>query len=149
MMKVLIAIDDSLGSQQVVTFARDWLAQRDVSVTLLHVIVEHIMHGRTGAVPAEVYDMPRERANSQQLLDAAASSLREGGVGPALNTMVRTGVPEDVILDIAKDESTDLIIVGSRGLGATGRLLLGSVSTRVVTHAHTAVVVVHPHADAV
>ena len=148
MMKVLIAIDDSLDSQQVIAFARDWLARRDVAVRLLHVIVEHIIYGRAGAVPAEVYDMTREQARSRKLLDTAADSLREAGVGPTLSTMIRTGIPEDVILDVAKDESADLIMVGSRGLGAAGRLVLGSVSTRVVTHAHTAVVVVHPHPNA-
>jgi nucleotide-binding universal stress UspA family protein len=38
----------------------------------------------------------------------------------------------------------DLIIMGSRGLNAASRFLLGSTSQKVTTHAHCAVLVVRP-----
>lgn len=41
-----------------------------------------------------------------------------------------------------RSNSADLVVVGSRGLGGPGRVLLGSVSTSVVHHAHCPVVVV-------
>ena len=43
---------------------------------------------------------------------------------------------------VARERSTDLIVVGTRGQGPVGRLLGGSVSTRVVHHADRPVLVV-------
>jgi nucleotide-binding universal stress UspA family protein len=43
---------------------------------------------------------------------------------------------------VAAKQHADLIVMGAQGLGAMGRFLLGSVSTRVVQHATCAVLVV-------
>jgi nucleotide-binding universal stress UspA family protein len=50
--------------------------------------------------------------------------------------------PRDAILDTAELEKADTIFVGARGRGRMERLLLGSVSSYVVTHAHCSVEVV-------
>jgi len=52
------------------------------------------------------------------------------------------GSPKRVILDEAEDWNADLIVVGSHGYSVWGRLLLGSVSQAVVSHAHCSVEVV-------
>ena len=146
-MKVLIALDNSRGSQRAVEFAAQWLEGRDAAVTVLHVIAEHVLYGRAGVAPAEVYDLTQERERSDHLLNDAVQYLREARAGSAFSTLIRIGDPEALILEAASDVGADLIIMGSRGLGAAGRLLLGSVSTHVVTHAPTAVLVVHPQAE--
>jgi nucleotide-binding universal stress UspA family protein len=51
------------------------------------------------------------------------------------------GYPAQVLLDAAA--GADLIVVGSRGHGAFADALLGSVSERVVRHAHCPVLVMH------
>ncbi|MEM2981913.1 MAG: universal stress protein, partial [Candidatus Bathyarchaeia archaeon] len=48
----------------------------------------------------------------------------------------------DIIVNIAKEEKTDLIIIGSRGLSGVKRFLLGSVSNRVSHHAPCPVLIV-------
>lgn len=143
-MKVLMALDNSQGSQRALELAAQWLEGRDAAVTVLHVIAEHVLYGRAGAAPAEVYDLTQERERTDHLLNDALQYLREAHAGTTFSTLIRIGDPEALILEAAADEGADLIIMGSRGLGAAGRLLLGSVSTHVVTHAHTAVLVVHP-----
>ena len=55
---------------------------------------------------------------------------------------LRLGKPADEILTVAKQHKVDLIVTGAKGLGAIGRVLLGSVSTRVVQHAGCSVLVV-------
>ena len=52
------------------------------------------------------------------------------------------GNPADVIVQEAEESGADLIIVGTRGLNAAQRVLLGSVSTNVVHHATVDVLVV-------
>jgi nucleotide-binding universal stress UspA family protein len=144
MLKVLIAVDGSPTSQASLEFARQMLAGKETSVTLLHVIPQHIIYGKGGAAPAEVYDMDKEKPASQSLLDDSARLLTSGGVGPHIVTKAMTGDPADLILSVAEDTDVDLIVVGSRGLNVTQRFLIGSVSTKVATHAHCAVLVAHP-----
>lgn len=54
----------------------------------------------------------------------------------------RLGDARDEVLDFANEIQADLIVVGSTGKGMTKRLLLGSVSTAIVTHSKISVLVV-------
>lgn len=60
-----------------------------------------------------------------------------------VSVAVRHGSPAKAVLEAADELDADLVVVGSRGLGGFRGLLLGSVSRRVVEHAHRVVVVVH------
>jgi nucleotide-binding universal stress UspA family protein len=66
------------------------------------------------------------------------------GRGIAVRGLVPKGSHSVVqsITDYAKAQDVDLIVLGTRGLGGFDRLLLGSVSNGVVTHAHCSVLVV-------
>lgn len=55
---------------------------------------------------------------------------------------VEDGDPASKIVEVAEKEGADLIILGSRGLSGVRRLFLGSVSSKVVNHAHISVLVV-------
>jgi nucleotide-binding universal stress UspA family protein len=56
--------------------------------------------------------------------------------------IVRDGNPVSVLLAVAGDESADLLVVGSRGVGEHPERLLGSTSTQVAQQADVPVVVV-------
>ncbi len=144
MLSVVIAVDGSPSMERTVTFARELLAGRPASITLLHVIPLHILYSKGGAAPEEVYDMPEERAACTRMLDSCAEELRSADVGPTITTHLVVGDPADQILGLAEIHHADLIVLGSRGLNAMQRFLLGSVSTKVTTHASCAVLVVHP-----
>jgi nucleotide-binding universal stress UspA family protein len=55
---------------------------------------------------------------------------------------IPTGDPAEEILRLADENGADLIVVGARGLGTVKRLLLGSVSERVLRDARCPVLVV-------
>lgn len=145
MLKVLIAVDGSPISRQVLSFARDLLVGKDTAITVFHVIPQHLVYGKA-MVPAEAYDMPAEREASMALLDESAQQLQAAGLGPMIEKQLAFGDPADMILTAAESHDDDMIIMGSRGLNAASRFLIGSASTKVTTHAHCPVLVVHPKA---
>jgi nucleotide-binding universal stress UspA family protein len=57
-------------------------------------------------------------------------------------TTVLGSNPSIALVDTARNENFDLIVVGSRGLGSTASFLLGSISKQVVTKAHCDVLVI-------
>jgi len=59
-----------------------------------------------------------------------------------IEIIVRTGDPRSEILQTAEEVGADLIAVGSTGKGLGARILLGSVSTYIMTHAKVTTVVV-------
>ena len=78
--------------------------------------------------------------------EVALARLRERGV-----TCSSHVVPDDAasaLLDVARRERADLVVVGSRGLSRAQRFLRGSVSSRVASHAPTSVLIVHDSAAA-
>ncbi len=57
--------------------------------------------------------------------------------------VVREGSPAKVILEVAKEENIDLIVMGSSGKSGFDRFIMGSVADKVVNSAKCAVLVVH------
>ncbi|HWQ67345.1 MAG TPA: universal stress protein [Methanospirillum sp.] len=62
--------------------------------------------------------------------------------GTEIHLLVRLGDPRSEILKAAEEINADLIAVGSTGKGLGQRILLGSVSTYIVTHAKMSTIVV-------
>jgi len=80
-------------------------------------------------------------ALGDQIVKQAKARCIELGVRKVA-TSVRVGDYADEILDAAQDQSADMIIVGSRGLGTLKSAVLGSVSQKVLHHANCAVLTV-------
>ena len=51
------------------------------------------------------------------------------------------GKPGEAICELAKEKHVQIIVMGSRGLGAIRRTILGSVSDYVLHHAHIPVII--------
>jgi universal stress protein E len=77
-------------------------------------------------------------------IESAAEVARAAGARPIRERAL--GRPEYAILEGAGREPSDLVVVGSRGLSGVARVLLGSVSEYVATHARCSVLVVRPGA---
>lgn len=81
-----------------------------------------------------------ERARLQKLAEDSVDVLRRAGL--IATSLVVDGQAGEVIVAEGERSNADAIFVGAGGLGRVDRLLLGSVSTHVVTHAHCTVEVV-------
>jgi nucleotide-binding universal stress UspA family protein len=77
---------------------------------------------------------------AREVLEAARADLKAEGVDA--HAIEGEGEPADVIIDAAKELNADLIVVGTRGRHGAKRLVLGSVSTKVVHGAPCDVLVV-------
>lgn len=73
------------------------------------------------------------RREAQAAAERVAAALQ--GKAPQVGTVIRSGSPADEILRAADELEADLIVVGGRGKGAVGAILMGSVAYRVLHHA--------------
>ncbi len=85
--------------------------------------------------------LEQAEGEARSLLDEQAQRIRSGG-GKVAETHLRTGRPDKEIVRLSEDLEAGTIVIGSRGLGAMSRALMGGVSDSVVKHAHCPVFVV-------
>ena len=141
--KILVAIDGSeearLATQAATELSRDTGSELHVLYVLptpAQLVGHHLYPKETReAVVAEAEGRAREF-----LAEQAQRIGSEGG--KVSETHFRSGEPDKEILRAAEEIEAGTIVVGSRGLGAISRTLLGSVSDSVVRHAHCPVFVV-------
>lgn len=81
----------------------------------------------------------------ERALDNAAAGLQKRGF--IVTPMIRVEDPRKALLEEAQEMGADCIFVGSRGLSAAKRFLIGSVSSGVVSHAPCTVEVIHAPAQ--
>lgn len=151
MKKVLIAVDESKGSRATVeTFVRLFSCVRPEAVILLYVEKiegRSLMDEMLG--PAEMTTLKEQvrETDHQDRLDRKASAildhyrkiLEEKGV-TGVTTVVKEGHPAEEILETARQDGADMIIVGSRGRRAQS-LLMGSISREVANSAEISVLI--------
>jgi nucleotide-binding universal stress UspA family protein len=144
--KALVAVDGSANSLA----AARWLAALplDPGAGLRLVAVAERPRFPTAApevirpqLHAAIASIIGERtAELEKALGSLASEL--SSLPWALQRAVVVGSPADAIVEEAKAANADLVVVGARGLGAFDRLLLGSVSERVIHDASCSVLIV-------
>ena len=136
-MRVLLATDGSINAR----VATRWLETFPLPPTTEFLVLAALAPQPPMLdvpVPPPVIDAAR--ADAQNAADTAVATVRTRW--PLAEARVVDGEPRHVIAATAREWGADLIVVGARGLGAFGRLLLGSVSTAVVHHAPCPVLVV-------
>ena len=140
MARILIAVDGSPPSLRALEFGASLAAKLRAEVLLLHAIPQ-VMLPLGGEGPGAVSELQHSlRDEGTQLLESLADRARSHGV--AVETELGVGDPEIAIYDRSAAPDIELVVMGSRGHGAMGRLLLGSVAAKVVHSATRPVVVV-------
>ena len=135
MKKILICYDGSAEAEQALERAAEVAAAVPSRVTVVSV-AEPLY---PVAVLSDLVD-PAESKAHRRLLDDAARKLHDRGIEAAV--LEPSGDTAEAIVDVAKQEGADLIVVGSRHRGVIRRLLPGSVSLDVVVDAPCDVLVV-------
>jgi nucleotide-binding universal stress UspA family protein len=133
---ILVAVDGSEAAAKALEEAIDVARAEGARLTLINVAVPHVYSAGPYVVPPQT-DEELERA-AQKLLDRAEALVPDG---VPVSTVVRHGPVAEAILERAEAAQHDLIVMGSRGLGPAGALLLGSVSRAVLAHSPVPVLV--------
>jgi nucleotide-binding universal stress UspA family protein len=92
-------------------------------------------------VPEDLQWMVTGREDVDATLREAREMLEEIGV-TKVEVHAREGDPADAILDVAEEQSSDLIVVGNKGMTGAKRFLLGSVPNKISHHAPCSVLII-------
>jgi nucleotide-binding universal stress UspA family protein len=150
-MKILVAYDGSPASDAAVdqVLVRPW--PEGTQIRVVTVLETPMCYSLASGI--EVYPPLGEqvrqalRENASRSVLAAVERLKSKP-GIRASHELREGDVKRALLDAIREWGSDLVIVGSHGKGALGRMFLGSVSHALVTHAPCNVEVVRPAAAA-
>lgn len=137
--RVILAIDGSKSSEKTLQFLLRkmrsthrnpsmWEKGTEEAIT---VMVVHVM-------PSSKY--PEVKEAGKALVHSYAEKLVKAGY--EVEEILRFGNPADEIIKLAQKHKADLIVTGAKGKGSIARLLLGSVSTRLIQHSSCSVLLV-------
>lgn len=152
MKKILVPVD---GSEQSIRALNEALSlvegrEADYSLTLVFVSPNPVYYphypvgvsGANAALDAEVSEDAKEAAKEEgnKLLESLVNQMNSEEV--QVNTVHLNGVPSYEICHYADEENVNMIVMGNRGRGAFGEIILGSVSHKVLHLAKCPVLIV-------
>ncbi|MBS1791711.1 MAG: universal stress protein [Acidobacteria bacterium] len=141
-MRILLAVDGSfcgLAAAEEVAW-RPW--PEGSSVKIIHVAEQPLILPQVEQKLPEAFLSQLQKSASYAIDKAAAQFPTHANARLAVANEILHGNPKKAILDAAEKWGADLIVLGSHGMGAVERFLLGSVSRSVATHAKCSVEVI-------
>jgi nucleotide-binding universal stress UspA family protein len=140
MSRILVPID---GSQQASDALEYVLGEfQDADVTVINVI-DPIEAGYTAQATVPGYSeewFEQAKASAQELFEEAQATADD--YGHDLDTATEVGRPTRTIVEYAKDNDIDQIVMGSHGRSGVSRILLGSVAENIVRRSPVPVTIV-------
>lgn len=144
MKKILLAVDGSKHSDQALLKAKQIGIAFNSEITILYVIenipsYSYVNSGvDIGVDIASLWKIFKELG--EKILEEALEKFKD--YNGKVDTLIKSGNPGSEIIKVAEEGDHSLIIMGSEGLGTISRVLLGSVSNKVVNGAKTSVLIV-------
>ena len=147
--KVLVATDFEPASESALRYGRVLARSFGAELHVLHIVENLLAHA------VDVYSYASDAPGAQRDLEHDARARTEALLDDddrrelrAVAVTKTSNGPADAILDYARENGIDLILMGSHGRGAVARFLMGSVAERVVRMAPCPVLTVrHPEHD--
>jgi nucleotide-binding universal stress UspA family protein len=143
--ELVVAVDGSPESDAAVAWAAREGAMRDAQVTLLHVISPVLV-----SVPVDpMFSSPDfYEQSARHILEHAEKTVHWSWTGAGATKVRTVTAHADIVPTLVQaSKAAQLVVVGNRGRGRLARLLLGSVSSGLLHHAHCPVAVLRAEAD--
>ncbi len=139
---ITVGVDGSERSRKALEWAVREAGQHGMALTVLavHEVASNYWTGSPLEFPE---DQPATKAVRQAAEDAVQKMLTQVGEPAPASVTVRavSGIPAREL--VAASQDSDLVVVGARGGGGLAKMVLGSVTWQVVTHAEGPVAVIH------
>jgi nucleotide-binding universal stress UspA family protein len=143
-MKILMGIDDSKFSEDVLRAVVTQIRTENTEVRVLHVLQSSVPAPPQMA-PGYAPELEDQIKPAHELVERIAEELRRAGF--KVDAAVEVGDIRERIIDAAEDWGAELIVVGSHGKRGIQRFLLGSVAEFVARHAKCSVEIVRTAAS--
>ncbi|MGE2723325.1 universal stress protein [Mycolicibacterium pulveris] len=143
---ILVAVDGSPESQGAIRWAAREAAMRGIDVTLMHVIAPVEVTWPVTYLQSSFDEYQEE--NGAQVIEQAQKIVSESvgaGEAPAVRTAVEHGSIASTLITASADAW--MVVAGTRGMGALGRALLGSVSSGLLNYARCPVAIIPSEAE--
>lgn len=134
--KILVCLDGSSNANRALSHACNLAKNYDSTLFLMYVVDKSI--GLDFFDRSEYLKLLREYG--KKVLEKAQNISQKNAL--KAKPIIKDGNVSKEILKFAKDEQINLIVVGSKGLGATLRFLLGSVSSKIANQAICPVLII-------
>lgn len=148
MIRVLIPVDGSPSSQYSVEKAMSTGVLKDAEVHIMTVITKpQAMPTRNPYMAAEMVNDLAEanRKYAENVLEETKKTLST--LVEPKTAVVKEGNAAEEILAYADEIGSNLIVMGNRGLSTFSKVLLGSVSQKILTHSCCSVLIVKEPAE--
>lgn len=150
MKKILIAVDDTKGSKNVISVFHNFV-KKPVDIVLLHVerlegrsmIIDMLGDAELSTLKEMLQGTEYKEAlerRSERILGYYSKELSQDG-SVTVRPVRREGIPSDEILKLAEEEGADLIILGQSGKRGFDRFITGKVAKYVEANAKVPVLV--------
>lgn len=137
--KILVPIDGSNNSDRAVSEAKKYAEFIGGEITLL-TVVKPLTVPYFGNQELIKIDNKNLESAKEVVLNEALEEFED--FDGKVSKKLRKGNPADEILEEAEREDYHLIVMGSRGLGAFSKTILGSISDKVLNHTEKNVLIV-------
>lgn len=139
---ILVPVDVMEDNEFFVEYAKYMAEKLDAKITLLYArppLDRFYDVYLTDDIIEKLKTESKQRAISE-LEKIAEKQLQ----GMDVSIKLRRGQPQDLILEMTDTDEYDMVIMGKHCRKGVERVLFGSVANRVVKHANTPVLTVHP-----
>ncbi|PVU77593.1 universal stress protein UspA [Sulfolobus islandicus] len=138
MKRILVGYDGSENAERALDFAIELASKFSARLFIVEVIDLTLFYNSGVLPPLEATKSLEEKAKKD--VKKAIEKAKSKGVDTEGITL--EGDPAHSILEFAKDNQVDVIVIGSRGLSKVQRIFLGSVSNKIVQESRIPVIVV-------
>ncbi len=147
MKRILVATDLSADADEAIRQGDFFAGALGAELVVVHVLPSQLLPPVQPVLPSlsqpHIPDVPALRAVATDAVRARVAALT-GRTPDGYTVMVEEGVARTSIAEKAESLAADLVVIGSHGTGRILGVLLGSVASSVIRHAHSAVLVARP-----